>query len=84
MAIFINDIYIGSCVEFEKYLSVEYDIVFNLWSINYKQLISTDVQDYYNNNKVNVIKVKNDCHIIIYIICTNGHAQEGGAKGLKK
>lgn len=53
VAIFINENYIGTYVEFQNYLSFKYNITMSLWSLNYKQLILNDVQ-YYYNNKVNI------------------------------
>jgi len=52
-AIFINETYIGTCVEFQNYLSLNYNITMNLWSLKCKQLANIDIQDYYNN-KVNI------------------------------
>ncbi|CAH1713676.1 unnamed protein product [Aphis gossypii] len=49
VAIFINENYIGTYVEFQNYLSFKYNITMSLWSLNYKQLILNDVQNYYNN-----------------------------------
>jgi len=53
VAIFINENYVGTCVEFQNYLSFKYNITMSLWSLNYKQLILNDVQNYYNN-EVNI------------------------------
>ncbi|XP_022169316.1 uncharacterized protein LOC111033050 [Myzus persicae] len=48
-AIFINETYLGTCEEFQNYLSVNYNITMSLWSLKYKQLASIDIQNYYNN-----------------------------------
>jgi len=55
VAIFINKNYIGTHVEFQEYLIAKYNFIVNLCTLNYKQLISTDIQNYYNNDKVSQI-----------------------------
>ncbi|XP_025204224.1 problable inactive peptidyl-prolyl cis-trans isomerase-like 6 [Melanaphis sacchari] len=49
VAIFINEKYIGTCVEFQHYISSKYNITISLWSLNYRQLALIDVQNYYNS-----------------------------------
>jgi len=66
VAIFINEIYIGTYVEFQNYLSVKYNIIMSLWSLNYKQLVANDVQDYYND-KVNIEIHKFNTTLIKYL-----------------
>lgn len=58
VAIFINKNYIGTYVEFLKYLSTEYNFIISLWSLNYKNLICDDIQNYYNNQEVNYNKLQ--------------------------
>lgn len=54
VAIFVNKNYIGTDVEFQEYLIAKYKFTIDvMWTLNYKQLISTDIQNYYNNKKVN-------------------------------
>lgn len=55
VAIFINKNYIGTDVEFQEYLTAKYNSITNLYTLNYKQLISNDIRNYYNNDKVNKI-----------------------------
>lgn len=53
VAIFVNKKYIGAYAEFQEYLITHYDFTFDFCFLNYKQLIVTDVQNYYTNDKVN-------------------------------
>jgi len=55
VAIFINKNYIGTDEEFQKFLTAKYNFITNLCTLNYKQLISNDIRNYYNNDKVNKI-----------------------------
>lgn len=35
-------------------MSFKYNITMSVWSLNYKQLALIDVENYYNNDKVNI------------------------------
>lgn len=68
VAIFVNKNYIGTHVEFQKYLIAMYKFTIDvMWTLNYKQLISADIQNYYNNTKVNSEKIskRQKVHFII-------------------
>ncbi|XP_060836233.1 probable inactive peptidyl-prolyl cis-trans isomerase-like 6 [Rhopalosiphum padi] len=57
VAIFINENYIGNCIEFQNYMSFKYNITMSVWSLNYKQLALIDVENYYNNDKSTFVRM---------------------------
>lgn len=53
VTIFIDNNYIGTHIEFQEYIATKYNFITNYCTLNYQQLISTDVQNYFGNDKVN-------------------------------
>lgn len=56
VAIFVDKKYIGTHEDFQEYLITKHKFAIQLLPLDYKRLICSDVDEYYNDDKVKLLK----------------------------